>query len=385
MNREGKGSIQGKKILFLVTEDWYFCSHRLPLARAARDAGFEVVVATRVQKHKEQIIQEGFKLIPIRLRRRNKNPLKELLSLMELITIYRLERPDIVHHVAIKPVLYGSLAARIVRVPAIVNALAGMGYLFISNNWKTKLFLPVIMHAFRWLFNRYNSKLILQNPDDEKLFINAKVLQPAQIMLIRGSGVNIHEYFPAPESSTIPMVVLASRMLWDKGVGEFVMAAQLLKEQGIQARFVLVGDGDPDNPASIPTKQLEMWRQNGEVEWWGHRDDMPQIFAQAHIVCLPSSYREGVPKVLIEASACGRPIVTTDVPGCREVVRQEENGILVPVRNSKALAEALKRLIKDASLRKRMGARGREIAIKEFSVEKVVHETLSVYKELLSL
>ncbi|OHB73514.1 MAG: glycosyl transferase family 1, partial [Planctomycetes bacterium RBG_16_41_13] len=244
------------RILFFITEDWYFCSHRLPIARAARDAGFEVVVATRVQKHKEQIIQEGFKLIPIRLRRSNKNPLKELLSLIELITIYRLERPDLVHHVAIKPVLYGSLAARIAHVPAVVNALAGMGYLFISNNWKTKLFLPVIMHAFRWLFNRHNSRVILQNPDDEKMFINAKVLQSAQITLIRGSGVNINEFFSVPESGAMPMVVLASRMLWDKGIGEFVAAAQLLKEQNVQARFVLVGDSDPDNPASIPTEQL---------------------------------------------------------------------------------------------------------------------------------
>lgn len=372
-------------ILFFITEDHYFCSHRLPIARAARDAGFKVIVATRVQKHKEQIIQEGFKLIPLRLRRSNKNPLKELFSLIELINIYRLERPDIVHHVSMKPVLYGSLAARIAHVPAVVNAFAGMGYMFTSNNWKTKLFRPVIMYAFRWLFNRYNSRVILQNPDDKKILINAKVLQSAQINLIRGSGVNIHEYFPVPESSAIPTVVLASRMLWDKGIGEFVTAAQLLKEQGIQARFVLVGKSDPDNPTSILIEQLKMWHQNGVVEWWGYRDDMPQIFAQAHIVCLPSYYGEGVPKVLIEASACGRPIVTTDAPGCREVVRQEENGILVPVRNSKALAEALKRLIKDASLRKRMGAHGREIAIKEFSVEKVVHETMLVYKELLSL
>lgn len=308
-----------------------------------------------------------------------------MFSLIELINIYRLERPDIVHHVSMKPVLYGSLAARIAHVPAVVNAFAGMGYMFTSNNWKTKLFRPVIMYAFRWLFNRYNSRVILQNPDDKKILINAKVLQSAQINLIRGSGVNIHEYFPVPESSAIPTVVLASRMLWDKGIGEFVTAAQLLKEQGIQARFVLVGKSDPDNPTSILIEQLKMWHQNGVVEWWGYRDDMPQIFAQAHIVCLPSYYGEGVPKVLIEASACGRPIVTTDAPGCREVVRQEENGILVPVRNSKALAEALKRLIKDASLRKRMGAHGREIAIKEFSVEKVVHETMLVYKELLSL
>ncbi|MCR4330855.1 MAG: glycosyltransferase family 4 protein, partial [Patescibacteria group bacterium] len=291
-------------LLFVVTEDWYFCSHRLPIACSARDAGFKVIVATRVQCHGEQILKEGFKLIPIRLRRSNKNPLKELLSLIELINIYRLERPDIVHHVAMKPVLYGSVAALVTRVPGIINALAGMGYMFISNHWKAVLLRKFVSQTFRILLNRPNMRIILQNPDDQHLMARLGALKPKDIVLIRGSGVNIQIFSPVPELAGILTVVLPSRMLWDKGVGEFVEAACLLRNKGLDARFVLVGDTDTENPAAVTSTQLDAWNSGGIVEWWGMRDYMPTVFAQAHVICLPS-YREGLPKVLIEAAACG--------------------------------------------------------------------------------
>ncbi len=371
------------KLLFFVTEDWYFCSHRLILAREAKRDGFEVVVATRVTNHGKQIEDEGFKLIPISMERNGKNPLKELAALWELVRIYKSERPDIVHHVAMKPVLYGSFVAWITRVPYVVNALAGMGYIFISNQWKAVLLRKFISNAFRILLNRSNSRIILQNPDDMCLMVQSSILEPERIVLIRGSGVDTHAFSPVSELAGVPIVVLASRMLWDKGVEEFVAAVQVLRSKAVNARFVLVGDTDPANPTAVPAYQLAAWSRGGVVEWWGRREDMPKVFSKSHIVCLPS-YREGLPKVLIEAASCGRAIVATDVPGCREIVRHKENGLLVPLRNVEDLAAAIRILIEDPELRKRMGAKGREIAVTEFSVEKVVNETLAVYRELLA-
>lgn len=370
------------KLLFLVTEDWYFCSHRLQIAREARKRGFEVLVATRVDRHGEQIKSEGFKLIPLQMQRRSTNPLNELASIRELLSIYRREKPDIVHHVAMKPVLYGSLAAWITGVPHVVNALAGLGYVFVSQQLKARILRPAIRAAFRFLLNSGDSRLILQNPDDCTMFIRSHLASSKRIRLIRGSGVDTDMYQPMPEPSGSPVVILASRMLWDKGVGEFVGAVRLLKSRGVDGRFVLVGDTDPHNPAAVPAEQLAAWLNEGTVAWWGRRDDMPVVFANSHIVCLPS-YREGLPKVLLEAASCGRPIVTTDAIGCREVVLHGENGFLVPVRSIVELADALQLLIENPELRIKMGMRGREIVLREFAVEKIIEETLAVYGELL--
>lgn len=370
------------KLLFLVTEDWYFCSHRLALACAARDAGFDVTVATRVSAHGEQIRAAGLRLISIALRRSGRNPWRELMAIGEIAAIYRNEKPDIVHHVALKPVLYGSLAARIAGVPHIVNALAGMGYVFTSQKTSARLLRPLITLAFRLLLQ--GSRVILQNPDDREALLAANILKANQVALIRGSGVDTGAFRCVAEPAAVPpLIVLPARMLWDKGVGEFVAAAHILQQQGIAARFALAGERDPDNPAAIPEKQLQDWHASGVVEWLGQQDDMPALLAQAHIVCLPS-YREGLPKALLEAAACGRAIVATDVPGCREAVRHHENGLLVPARDAAALAQALRLLIEDAALRHRFGQRGREMAEKEFSAEKVAAETLALYRELLS-
>ena len=371
------------KILFLVTEDYYFWSHRLPIACAARDAGFEVIVATRVQNYAKRIIQEGFKLIPIGLRRHRKNPLKEIISIIELIKIYRTEHPDIVHHVAMKPVLYGTTAARIAKIPIIINALAGLGYVFISDRSRANILRFLISVAFRLTLNSQNTKLIIQNPDDFEFLVTSGLVKPDNVTLIKGSGVDTCEFVPAPEHEGEPIILLVSRMLWDKGVKEFVDSAKLLVEGGTRARFVLIGRNDPANPTSIPTSTLESWQNQNYVEWWGYREDIRAVLQKSHVVCLPS-YREGLPKVLIEAAACGRPIVTTDTPGCREIVRDGENGFCVPIRDANALAKAIRRLIDDPVLRKKMGKRGREIALKEFSVDKIISETLALYKKLLS-
>lgn len=371
------------KLLFFVTEDWYFYSHRIPVAEAAIKSGYEVVLLTNVTAHAALIEASGVRIIPLSLTRRSLNPLHELKTLRDVIAAYRRERPEIVHHVAMKPVLYGSIAARLTGISRVVNAMAGMGYLYISTTLKAGLIRNSVKCMLRFLLKAGNSRLILQNPDDSEMFVNNHLVDFKRIRLIKGSGVDVAVFRPSPEPVLPVTVILPSRMLWDKGVGEFVEAAALLKKRGIAARFVLVGKTDPDNPSSIPEAVIRKWVFDGIVEWWGHRDDMHSVLPQAHMICLPS-YREGLPKSLLEAAACGRPLVATDVPGCREIVRNNENGLLVPGRDAAALADALQNLIENPDRRLEMGRRGREIAVREFSVEKVVAETLALYKELLS-
>lgn len=367
------------RLLFLVTEDWYFVSHRLPLAVVAREAGFDVAVATRVREHGQAIEDAGIELVPFELSRRGGNPLAEISRLTRL---YRRQRPALVHHVALKPVLYGSLAARLAGIPQVVNAVAGLGWLFTSGGLAARGLRPVVRGLLARLLDAPGRRTIVQNPDDLALLARAGVSQD-RLRLIRGAGVDTAVFAPTPTPPEPVTVVLAARMLWDKGVGEFVEAARLLSRGGIHARFALVGGPDPANPASVPEATLRSWHGQHGVEWWGHRTDMPEVFAAAHIACLPS-YREGLPKTLLEAAACGRPIVAADVPGCREIVRHGDNGLLVPARDAPALADALAKLISDADLCRRMGERGRALAVGGFSQERVIAETLAVYRELMA-
>lgn len=368
------------KLLYFVTEDWFFCSHFLDRAVAAQQAGFQVSVLTRVNKHGQAILDNGINLIPLEFERSKINPLREISLIKGLVSLYRRERPHIVHHVALKPILYGSLAAKIAGILAIVNAPVGMGYVFSSKQLKARLLKPLVLLAYRLLLNPFNSVAVFENPDDLTYFEKLGIVKYSR--LIRGAGVNTLQFGSSNEPNEVPVILLAARMLWDKGVGEFVEAAKILQQQSISARFVLVGAPDKENPESINQSQLLEWQDAGIIEWWGQHEDMPQIFAQAHIVCLPS-YREGLPKVLIEAAACGRPIVATDVPGCREIVRHNENGLLVPAKDPQALAVALNRLLNNAELRESMGKRGRAMVEAEFSTEYVVEQTLQLYKELL--
>ena len=369
------------KLLYLVTEDWYFCSHRLPIATAARDAGFEVVVATRVQNHAEEIRSRGFRTIPIRLRRKETRPWREMGSVLELVRLYRREKPDLVHHVAMKPVLYGSLAARLSSVPCVVNALAGLGYVFASNESRAGAMRPFIRMALARALSVSNSNVVVQNPDDARILVQAGV-PGKSIRVIRGSGVDLAQFAPRAEPPGDIVVTLVSRLLWDKGVGELVEAARILKRQRANVRVVLVGAPDPENPASIREDHLRSWLREGVIEWEGARDDIPHVWARSHIGVLPS-YREGLPKTLLEAAACGRSIVATDVAGCREIVRDGENGFLVPPRQPRSLANAILRLAEDKDLRKRMGATGRQLVEAQFSEPHVVAETLNLYRNAL--
>lgn len=370
-----------RKLLFLQTEDWTFWSHRLPLARAARDAGWEVVVAARVAAHGERIRREGFKLVPMPWRRSSLNPFYELSVLARIVHLYRIERPSVVHHVSAKPILYGTLAASLCGVHAVVNALTGLGFVFISNGLKARVLRLVVRAALKLAFRR-GSAAIFQNEDDLSMFVDDGLVSLEKAVLIRGSGVDVSYFVPKPEPDGPPLVILPGRLLWDKGVGEFVEAARRLAADGVKARFALLGDRDEENPAAIPAARLSEWGSSGVVECWGHRDDMLEAYSLAHIVCLPS-YREGLPKTLMEAAACGRPLVAADVPGCREVVKNAETGLLVPVRDAAALAAALRRLIEDKALRERLGSQGRRLAVDEFSQEKIAERTLAVYDRIV--
>lgn len=369
-------------LLFTVNDAGFFLSHRLPIAQAAAAAGYDVQVATAPGPAVARVLAEGFTHHAVPLSRRGLNPFSELRTLAALTALYRRLKPDLIHHVTIKPVLIGSIAARLARSPAVVSAVSGLGYVFITPGWPARVLRAVIRAGYRLALRRPGTRVIFQNPDDRREFLDQKLIDPKAAVLIKGSGVDTVQFDVQPEREGVPLIVLPSRMLWDKGVGEFVKAARSLRAQGIEARFALVGDSDPGNPTAIPETRLRAWQDKGEVEWWGHRGDMPAVLAQAHIVCLPS-YREGLPKSLIEAAACGRAIVACDVPGCREIARHNENALLVPPRDPVALAEALRKLIADPQLRQRMGQRGRSMVEAEFSLERVVAETLATYAALL--
>jgi glycosyltransferase involved in cell wall biosynthesis len=364
------------KLLFVVAEDWYFLSHRLPLAVAALREGFEVAIATRVGTQGQEILDAGFRLIPLEHLKRETRSLNDVRAIRELRAIYRRERPDIIHHVALKPILYGNIAA--LGLPLkIVNAFAGLGYLESSNSPKALIFRTAIWNAMRFLLNRPKSFTILQNFDDRDFAVSKLRMSDENTEVIMGSGVDMEVFRPLPEPSGVPIVMLPSRLLWNKGVAEFVAAAESLKAFGVHARFVLVGDTDEGSPSAIPRAQLAEWNDSGSIEWWGQMRDMQNVLSQASVVCLPS-YREGIPKVLIEAAACARPIVTTDVPGCRDVVQHYVNGMLVPAKNIDVLALTIRVLLGNADLRARMGHAGRKIAA-HFSQDVVIEKTLTRY------
>lgn len=381
------------KLLFFVTEDWYFCSHRLPLARAARDAGYDVRVATRVAAHGETIRAEGFGLIPLRdFNRSIGNPIHELASLIEILRIYRREKPDLIHQIAIKPALLGSLAARLAHlgrpgVPRMVNMIAGLGSIFTSRSVKARLLRPPVKLAIRLLLNRPNARVIVQNPEDGQLLTGGGLVAPERLALIKGSGVDLAQYAATPEPATDadhpPIAAQVSRMIWDKGAGVLVEAARLLRARGVVVRVILAGTPDPENMATIPEAQLRAWHDEGIVEWVGFCDDVPGLWRNSHIAVLPSWYGEGVPKSLLEAAAAARPMVAVDGPGLREVVIDGETGLLVPPRDAGALADALALLLGDGALRRRMGEAARARAERNFGDDTVVAATMAVYRDLL--
>ncbi len=372
------------KLLFVVTEDWYFVSHRLNLAAAAVKSGHEVLVVTRIQKYREKIESHGIRVILLKMTRKFGNPVAECSAIYNLWKIYKQEQPDILHLVALKPVVYGGLAALFYRKAKIVYAIAGLGYVFSSKHKLARVLQPIIRLMFRILLSRKSTITIVQNPDDRSILIKRAGVNENRLCLIRGAGVDVSRYQSSPEKEGSIRIVLVSRMLWHKGINEFVEAAKILQNKGLAVNAQLAGIPDIDNPGSVPQVQLEAWHQEGVVEWLGYIDNITELWANSHIAVLPSYYGEGVPKSLIEAAACGRPIITTDSPGCKEIVKNGENGILVKCRNIAELVNAIEGLVVDKAKRLEMGCIGRKFVLEHFSDEKVIVETFNIYKSLVS-
>jgi len=378
------------KIILFANTEWYLYNFRRSLAMALRDAGHEVLLVSPPGPYGERLRALGFSWLPAPMERRSLNPLRELALVQWLRRLLVQERVDLVHGFTIKCAVYGSLAARLAArspgVPARVNAVAGMGYVFTSDDAKALLLRPVVRALLRLALGGRGARLILQNPDDVALFAKARLVDAAQVRLIAGSGVDCQRYTPrraaAEAAGSRLRVLLPARLLWDKGLAEYVAAARLLRAEGHGIDFLLAGDPDPGNPAAVPEATVRGWVDEGVLQWLGHVDDMAALFATVHAVVLPS-YREGLPKGLIEAGACALPLVTTDVPGCREVVTDGVDGLLVPVKDAPALARAVARLYADPALRARLGAAARVRALAEFDERIVISRTLAVYHELL--
>lgn len=375
------------RLLFVVNADWFFLSHRLPLARACADAGFEVAVCAGSTGSGPEIEREGFRFYPLVIERGGTRPHEELRTVASLIRAYLSFRPDVVHHVTIKPVLYGSIAARALGVRAIVNAVTGLGYVFIprrEDSQPHQLLRRTLWGAYRMALDGARTRVIFQNDDDRSTFVERKLVHAERTVLIRGSGVDFSRFAPTSFPDGPFIAVVPARLLWDKGVGEFVEAAIRLKVRWPAARFVLVGRIDPGNPAAITREQVEAWVATGAVEWWGQRehDQMPEVFSSAHVVVLPS-YREGLPLALAEAAACGRACITTDVPGCRDVVEHRVTGWLVASRSAAALEAALEEALGDSARLRSLGEAGAALARSRFGIDAIVAQTLAVYSDLL--
>lgn len=371
------------RLLFVVNIPRFFLSHRLPLALAARQAGFDVQVATSDSDTAAlQIIAEhDLPCHPIRLRQHGLNPLLELRTLLALRALYRRIKPDLLHHVSIKPVIYGGIAARLSGCDRVVQAMSGLGYVFADASAKAKLLNKLCEPAFKLALSGERTRTIFQNPDDRQRFVQRGLAARHKTLVIRGSGVDEDVFRPRDENQdALPVALFAGRLLMQKGIGDFVEVARRLRGK---ARFQVAGYEESSSPLNVSAAQLKSWEAEGLIEWLGARDDMPSVYAESNIVCLPSTYGEGVPKVLIEAASCARVCVATDTPGCREIVRDGVNGLLVPAHDIAALTQAVKHLIDSPAKRMKMGAAGRQIVLEGFTLRQVVSETLSLYKALL--
>jgi glycosyltransferase involved in cell wall biosynthesis len=379
------GADGAPKLVFLVTEDWYFWAHRLPQARAARDAGFRVAVATRVDRHGELIRGEGFELYPLAWRRGSVNLLGALAALVEIWRLYRRLRPALAHHVSQKPILIGSVAARLAGVPRVVNAFTGLGFMFAATSFRARLLRAASLPVLRLATSGRSVRFLVENPDDRATLERRGIGAGGRIVLIRGSGVDIAHYRPLPEPEAGPVVVgCATRMLRIKGVAEIVAAFELLRARGSTVRLLLAGASDPENPAAIPEAEMRDWASRPGIEWLGQVEDVREVWARTHIAVLASLGGEGIPMSLMEAAACGRPLVATDVPGCREIAREGETGLVVPPGDVAALADAIERLAADGALRRRLGAAARARIVAGLDSRTVGRETVRVYNELLS-
>ncbi len=369
------------RLLFVVTEDWFFLSHRLPMARAAQAAGFEVHVATNVADGAAAVAREGFVLHPVRFARGRLSPFATLATIVALRRVHRDIAPDLVHHVALQPTILGSLAALGLPV-ARVNAITGLGYAFTSDSARARVVRAVIGTLLRGLLDRDRSIALVQNPDDREL-LSGLGIASERIVLVPGSGVDVARLTPMPEPAGPVTAAFVGRLLDDKGIRTLVAAHRLLRQKGLAVELLIAGTPDPANPASVSQAEAAAWGHESGITWLGHVDDIATVWARAHIAVLPSR-REGLPKSLLEAAACGRPMVATDVPGCREVAIANQTGLLVPPDDADALAAAIGTLARAPELRARFGRAARRLAEGRFAADAIGRAVLELYLRLLN-
>lgn len=372
------------RLLFLGNNGPTFVTHRLTLATAAKARGWQVHAAVPYQEAwTDRIRTAGIAAHDIPLKRGGRDPLGEWRLFQACRRLIATIKPDIVHCITLKPILYGGIAARLADVPAVVHAMTGLGYLFLYQDWRTRLQRMLALRGYAFALGHRNARAIFQNEHDRAAFLDRRLLHADRVAMIPGVGVDLAAFPAKPEPDGPVTVGFPARIIGDKGIHEFVAAARQLKSAGVAARFVLIGRTDPDNPTEVTEAAIRGWEAEGIVEWWGFQFDMPAAYARCHILCMPS-YMEGWPKVLVEAAACGRPVVATDVPGCRDVVQDGETGLLVPPRDATATGTALRRLIEDSELRRRMGHNARQQAEAAFSVDRFIADSLAVYDALLA-
>jgi glycosyltransferase involved in cell wall biosynthesis len=371
------------KILFVTNVDWFFISHRLVIAEEAQKRGFEVIVAAEDTGRSQEIRDKGIQFINLSFSRSGTNPFKEFKTLLKFFKLYNNIKPDIVHHITLKPVIYGSIIAKFLNIKGVVNAISGLGYTFTKG--RESFLQKGMLSIMKFGFNRKNLIVIFQNKNDQHELTTFGVTDPSNfIVIIKGSGVDIEKYY---ESDFPPFdrikILLPSRMLWDKGVKELREASNILKvKYNNKVQFILSGLADEDNKAGVPASYLKDWEDGTYVNWIGYQKNMVEVYQDSHIVVLPS-YREGMPKSLLEACAIGRAVVTTNAIGCKECVDEGFNGFKVPVYSSKELANVLEKLIINHELIKQMGHNSRIKAEKEFDVKNVIEKHLEIYNSLL--
>ena len=370
------------KVLIVANSDWGMYNFRLPLAAALLAHGVEVVLLCPEGPYSARMRKAGHRVLDWHLRRRSLGPIAEAGALLHLVRLYRKERPDAVHHFTVKPNIYGTLAASWAGVPHIVNTWTGLGFVF-SQTGRARAIRVILIPIMKWIGHLRRVWTVFQIQRDLQTFIDRRLVRSERAVVIAGTGVDVSRYSPIESApSEAPIVLMASRLLWEKGVGEFVQAATLLRDRGVATRLWLAGAPDPGNPGSLTSDEMERLEQEGAVTLLGHRSDMPDLLRQASVFVLPTYYNEGVPLSLLEAAATGLPLVATDIEGCQIVVHHCVNGFIVPRRDSEALAEAIAVLAADPELRLQMGRAGREIAVNDFDQDGTVKQYLNVYRRL---
>ena len=373
-----------KCLLFVVNDSDFLISHRLEVCLKAKHEGCIVHVICPKKPSASRLLDLGFNVHFVEFGRNQIKPFSELKIIFQLILLFRQIRPNLVHLITIKPYLYGGIVARITKVPSVVSAVAGLGILFSSAELKYRLIRLIVYPLFKIAFGHKSQIVIFQNSTDRQILVAWKVLLAFKARIIRGSGVKLSSYPVLPEPKSYPPVIsFAARLLKDKGVETLVDASRLLKSKKINVHIWLIGEVDPGNNNSVTQQQLRDWENEGLITPFGFRADVADLFSKSNIITLPSFYGEGLPKVLLEAAACGRAVITTDHPGCRDAV-ELDTGILVPIRDHVALAEAIQDLVQNPKKRQRMGVAGRRLAEQEFAVEMVVASHVRIYQELLS-